>query len=136
MKNNVLGWILFLPAAILANIVALKLWYYINLLSNNLMGWSSEGWFARFFEAVTNGIVSAGVLVFIGAIIVPKYNKQVAFILVVLHLLFVIYNIVLRYSAVETGEKIIMFIFAFASLLTSYNVAFYFVELEERASGN
>ena len=128
MKNNVLSWIFFLPAAILGSLIAVKVLEFINFLSFKLMGGSSDGWLPKFIESLSTGVVLGGVFVFIGAIIVPKYKKQIALLLVGLITLTVVFFYVMSLSTMSTETKVFGFIFAFSVLGGSYRASVFFNE--------
>ena len=131
MKNNVLGWILFLPGAILAQIIGVWLLYYINILTFKVMGFSSSGWFGLFYESVTRGIVYGSLFVIIGAAIAPKYQKKVALILAGLLNIVNIINYIIDFKTLTTQGNVFEFIFIIAVLVSSFRVAYFFSDIDE-----
>lgn len=128
MKNKVLAWLLFLPAAVLATIIVLILWHYFNILSFKFTGFDSTGWTAQLIDSVSKGVIGGAVFVFIGTSIVPKYQKQVALILVGLITLYALLGYVSDFSILPTEKKVFRFINIISVLAGSYRTFFYFNE--------
>lgn len=130
MKNknlqNVLSWLLFLPASILSTIIAVRILGFINDFSMLRMGYSSTGLFSTLYVNISNGIVNGCVFVYVGSFIVPKHKKYVAIFLALIINFFFIKELVFMYSSLNSEETFNVILFTItifiSSLLTMFSV--------------
>lgn len=123
----VLSWLLFLPASILATIIAVRLLGYFNDFSMWRMGYSSTSLFSKFYEAISNGIANGYVFVYVGSFIVPKHKKHVAILLTLIINFFFIKELVIIYSSLNTKESIFGILFTTIIFISSVLTMFRFI---------
>ena len=81
MIKKILIWILFIPISVLATIVATKVFYYLNKLTDLINGFDSNGLLYRLYTPIIYGIITGLVFVYVGAFIVPKFKKFISLFL-------------------------------------------------------
>lgn len=134
--NNVLNWLLFLPASILATIIAVRLLGYLNDFSMWRIGYSSTSLFSKFYEAISNGIANGCVFVYIGSFIVPSHKKYVAILLTLIINFFLIKELVIKYSSLNTGESFFMILFTTVTFISSVLTMFSFINPDSEDKPN
>ena len=134
--KNILAWLLFLPATILATIIAVRLLGYLNDFSMWRMGYSSTSLFSKFYVAISNGLANGCVFVYIGSFIVPSYKKYVAILLALLINFFLIKELVSTYSSLNSGESFFMILFIAVTLISSVLTMFSFINLDSEDKPN
>ena len=81
MTKKIFSWILFIPISITATFLAIKIFYYLNKLTDFLNGFDNNGWFSKIYTPIIYGIITGFVFVYVGTIIVPKFEKYVSLFL-------------------------------------------------------
>lgn len=117
MKHSLIRWISFLPASILAAIIAGRLLDIINEVSFSRIGISPSSIFYSTYSAITLGIAYGYTFVYTGTYIVPKFKKQIALFLMVAINLICIYMLI-RYFKNDL-KILILFLMYFSILLSS-----------------
>lgn len=122
--KNLLCWLLFLPASILVTVIATRLLSYFNDFSMYRMGYSDSSLFSRFYEAISNGVVTGYVFVFIGAFIVPKHKKHIAVLLALIINIYLVKELVLKYSSLDSTTAFYAILFIIITLISSLMAMF------------
>lgn len=115
MKHSLIRWISFLPASILAAIIAGRLLDIINEVSFSRIGISPSSIFYSINSAITIGIAYGYAFVYTGTYIAPKFKKQIALSLMVTINLICIYMLI-RYFRSDFKTLIIFLMYLSISL--------------------
>ena len=132
----ILSWLLFLPSSILATIIAVRLLGYINDFSMWRMGYSSTSLFSKFYVAISNGLANGCVFVYIGSFIVPSYKKYVAILLALIINFFLIKELVITYSSLNSQESFFMILFITVTFISSVLTMFSFINPDSEDKPN
>lgn len=125
--KNILSWLFFLPASILATVIVIRLLGYFNDFSMYRMGYSSSSIFSKFYVEISNGIANGCVFVYTGSFIVPKYKKYVAILLTIIINFFLFKELVFKYSSLSNGESFFVILFTITTLISSVFSMFSFI---------
>lgn len=81
MTKKIFSWILFIPISFLATFLAIKIFYYLNKLTDFINGFDEDGLFSKLYTPIIYGIITGLVFVYVGTLIVPKFEKYVSLFL-------------------------------------------------------
>lgn len=79
--KKILIWILFIPISFLATFISIKIFYYLNKLTDFVNGFDSNGLFNKIYTPIIYGVVTGAIFVYVGSKIVPKFKKYISLFL-------------------------------------------------------
>lgn len=132
----VLSWLLFLPASILATIIAVRLLGYFNDFSMWRLGYSSTSLFSKFYVPISNGLANGCVFVYTGSFIVPRHKKYVAVLLALIINYFIITELIDKYSTLGSGDSFYIILFTTVTFISSVLTMFSFINPDSEDQPN
>lgn len=133
---SVLSWLLFIPVATISTIIAVRLLGYFNDFSMWRLGYSSTSLYSKFYTAISNGLANGCVFVYIGSFIVPSHKKYAAILLTLIINFFLIKELVIKYSSLNTGESFFMILFTTVTFISSVLTMFSFINPDSEDKPN